>query len=155
MDSAELFGRYVASELRALDSQSQRWVKLQIQNTLFTATQPNKCMPFSHPTMSPSTRPTLVGLNPVHLCIRPALEEMQASPQLLMRSFIRMLYKPVIDCINYQLSTYTNCIKMVIDCMYTFTFMYRVCNSSMIARHVSGTIRPIVWGGILYKYCRL
>ena len=97
---------------------------LQIQNTLFTATQPNKCMPFSHPTMSPSTRPTLVGLNPVHLCIRPALEEMQASPQLLMRIFIRMLYKPVIDCINYQLSTYTNCIKMVIDCMYTFAKLH-------------------------------
>ena len=28
VDSAELFSRYVASELRALNPQSQRWVKL-------------------------------------------------------------------------------------------------------------------------------
>lgn len=37
-DSFELFGRYVASEVRAITSpQTQRWVKLQIQNILFSA----------------------------------------------------------------------------------------------------------------------
>lgn len=36
-DGAELFGRYVASEMRMLDPPSQRWVKLQIQQILFHA----------------------------------------------------------------------------------------------------------------------
>ena len=37
LDSAELFGRYIASELKVLNTQSQRWVKLQIQNMLYNA----------------------------------------------------------------------------------------------------------------------
>ena len=46
-----MFGRYVASELRALNPQRQRWVKLQIQNTLFNAAQCETGVPFPHPTM--------------------------------------------------------------------------------------------------------
>ena len=34
-DGADLFGQYVASELRMLDPRSQAWVKLQIQQILF------------------------------------------------------------------------------------------------------------------------
>ena len=36
-DGAELFGRYVASEMRMLNPPSQQWVKLQIQKILFNA----------------------------------------------------------------------------------------------------------------------
>ena len=53
VDSVELFGRYVASELRALNPQSQRWAKLQIQKTLFNAAQSETSVPFSQPTMGP------------------------------------------------------------------------------------------------------
>ena len=57
VDSAELFGRYVASELRALKPQSQRWAKLQIQNTPFNAAQAEASVPFSQPTMDPFYQP--------------------------------------------------------------------------------------------------
>ena len=36
-DGAELFGRYVASEMQMLNTPSQQWVKLQIQKILFNA----------------------------------------------------------------------------------------------------------------------
>ena len=57
VDSAELFGRYVASELRAMNPQSQRWVKLQIKKTLFNAAQSETSVPFSQPTMDPFYQP--------------------------------------------------------------------------------------------------
>ena len=39
-DGFELFGQYIATELRAiLNPQAQRWAKLQIQNILFNAAQ--------------------------------------------------------------------------------------------------------------------
>ena len=53
MDSAQLFGRYVASELKALNPQSQRWVKLQIQNTLYNAAQSEANASFSQPVVDP------------------------------------------------------------------------------------------------------
>ena len=50
VDSVELFGRYVASELRALNPQSQRWAKLQkIQKTLFNAAQSETIQPTMGP----------------------------------------------------------------------------------------------------------
>ena len=50
-DGCELFGRYVASEVRAISNpQSQRWAKLQIQTVLFNAqTEPP---PQLHPWMA-------------------------------------------------------------------------------------------------------
>ena len=58
LDSAELFGKYVASELRALKLEGQRWVKLQIQNTLFIAAQSENDVPFPQPgPMAPFYQP--------------------------------------------------------------------------------------------------
>jgi len=53
MDSVELFGRYVASELRVLNPQSKTWAKLQIQNSLFDAAQYEMSAPFPHSAMDP------------------------------------------------------------------------------------------------------
>ena len=49
--------RYVASELRALKPQSQKWAKLQIQNTPFNAAQAETSVPFSQLTMDPFYQP--------------------------------------------------------------------------------------------------
>ena len=57
MDSVELFGQYVASELRALNNHSQRWVKLQVQNILFNAAQSETGVSFPQPSMDPFSQP--------------------------------------------------------------------------------------------------
>ena len=62
-DSFELFGRYVASELRTIASTSaQRWAKLQIQNVLYNAQvehspQPMEPLPIYPPAPINFSRP--------------------------------------------------------------------------------------------------
>ena len=64
-DSIDLFGRYVASELRTIDSvQSQHWAKHQIQNILYrahsevshTMTLPGDFGPYQLPSHEPLLR---------------------------------------------------------------------------------------------------
>ena len=51
-DGFEHFGRYVATELRAITNpQGQRWAKLQIQNVLYNAAQSDAVPPHSQPPM--------------------------------------------------------------------------------------------------------
>ena len=51
-DRLELFGRYIATELRAiLNTQAQRWAKLQIQSILFSAAQSQPSPAFSRPSL--------------------------------------------------------------------------------------------------------
>ena len=59
-DSAELFGRSVAAELRMLNPQSQRWAKVQMQNILYSAALSETSPTFPQPGPSfrqPSTDP--------------------------------------------------------------------------------------------------
>lgn len=53
-DSCEMFGRYIAAELRAMNSlQSQQWAKLRIQNVLCDH-QAHEIPPAAPPAISPA-----------------------------------------------------------------------------------------------------
>ena len=149
-DGCELFGRYVASEVRAISNpQSQLWAKLQIQTVLFNAqTKP----PHFQPPMTP-----MEGHYPQF----PLSRQPSISPTSSMADHSSHSYSDTLTLlvVSATLKTfqfvYLLCVIIMLVQSTFLTFKYLSRSPAMIARHVSGTILPIVWEGMRYRYCKL